>query len=92
MSVPRHMLPTPPPMQQAEAKGPQKYIVYVENPPTKGPDGKLVESIAVGTKVNIAEMHKTPSSATNASSSSSASRPAGATNSTTQERPPVAVS
>jgi len=35
------MLPTPPPMQQAEAKGPQKYIVYVENPPAPGRGGKL---------------------------------------------------
>jgi LSD1 subclass zinc finger protein len=53
MSVPRHMLPTPPPMNMPAAapKGPQKFMVYVENPPTKGPDGKLMENIAVGTKV-----------------------------------------
>mmetsp|Transcript_58623 Transcript_58623/g.104604 ORF Transcript_58623/g.104604 Transcript_58623/m.104604 type:complete len:179 (-) Transcript_58623:714-1250(-) len=80
MSVPRHMLPTPPPMQSAPqaAKGPQKCIVYVENPPTKGPDGKMMESIAVGTKVILSELHNKSSSSSSApGGSSSSAKPAG---------------
>eukprot|EP00670_Eutreptiella_braarudii_P023510 CAMPEP_0174365476 /NCGR_PEP_ID=MMETSP0811_2-20130205/77325_1 /TAXON_ID=73025 ORGANISM="Eutreptiella gymnastica-like, Strain CCMP1594" /NCGR_SAMPLE_ID=MMETSP0811_2 /ASSEMBLY_ACC=CAM_ASM_000667 /LENGTH=123 /DNA_ID=CAMNT_0015506137 /DNA_START=196 /DNA_END=568 /DNA_ORIENTATION=- len=59
--------------QSQAAKGPQKCIVYVENPPTKGPDGKLVESIAVGTKISLAEVHGNSNASSSSSSSSSSS-------------------
>eukprot|EP01012_Entosiphon_sulcatum_P014065 TRINITY_DN19188_c0_g1_i1.p2 TRINITY_DN19188_c0_g1~~TRINITY_DN19188_c0_g1_i1.p2 ORF type:complete len:156 (+),score=15.03 TRINITY_DN19188_c0_g1_i1:140-607(+) len=53
MQVPRHMLPTPPPMQSPSPanRGPHKVVVYVENPPMRTEDGKTVECMAVGTKV-----------------------------------------
>ena len=53
----------------AAPKTSKKCVVYVENPPTKAPDGRLVENMSIATKVDLFETH--PECCAPASSSTS---------------------